>query len=163
MASTGATFSGALLVQFAKGRAQFSYRGQSEEPLLEVSSRVQRVIKGKVWHRSQNSQHSVLGYNALYTDLYKTKRYTDLTLFLVTNVSVLVLGLDTGLYIALVTELFIIFFQLRNSFTITSDADLVTLSGSIFSGNASDVQKKLASDVMHRCEILDITKLSYSA
>merc|ERR1711931_361408 len=54
-------------------------------------------------------------YPAAFNELYKARRYTDLTLFLVTNIGVLLLGLDTGLYIALAAELFIVYFRLRGS------------------------------------------------
>merc|ERR1712168_1532796 len=67
-------------------------------------------------------------YPVAFNDLYRTRRYSDFTLFLITNISVLCLGLDTGLYIALATELFIVYFRLRSS-TQVAQVALKTVDG----------------------------------
>jgi len=112
-----------------------------------------------------------LKYPEAYFNLYKKKRYTDFILFSVTNVAVLLLGLDTGLYIALVTELFIVFFKLRSSFSLKVDryktsetntgVQTVTVSGSILFGNSSDVEKDLKETKIEAGSILDCNGLTY--
>ena len=103
--------------------------------------------------------------------MYKKKRYTDFILFSVTNVAVLLLGLDTGLYIAFVTELCIVFFKLRSSFSLIdgfktneltkTELQFVTVSGSMLFGNSSDIEKKMKEIKIEAGAILDCNGLTY--
>ena len=116
-----------------------------------------------------NLRSLFLKYPDAWQNLYKKRRYADFCLFVVTNASVLFLGLDTGLYIALVTELFIVFFRLRASFGLNvhnefidgDSVQVVSLSGSILFGNSSDVEKELKELDFSSEAVLNLTGLTY--